>query len=101
MKALLLALLLTVEEAPKPKLQVYPRISIAPATVILTLSGIPEDARVACFVLDGDDYYSEGCTDPDGRKSIRREERDIPQGEYRAAASINGKWLPALTFIVN
>lgn len=73
-----------------PKLQVSPHFGTAPRTVVMLLTDIPKGAELACFILDGTNYYG-SCQYIDGRRSIRIEYKNVKGGEYTAAAAIDDK----------
>lgn len=73
-----------------PKLTVYPHFATEPSNVILLLTDIPAKSGIACFALDGDNYYG-GCQFIDGRRSIRIEYKDVLKGTYAAVATIDDK----------
>lgn len=58
------------------------------------VTNISEGMRIACFLLEGDDNERYGCVEIEGRKSLRREERNMLTDEYEATVSLDGKWLP-------
>jgi len=95
MKALILALTLLVSlqdlqtpKVPKPKFSVSPRVAPEPATVTFLLMNIPQDAKVACFVLDGENHY-QSCRELEGEKSYRLEHKNVFAGEYLAGVLLD------------
>lgn len=81
------------------KLSVYPRIASGPTTITLLLMEIPDGARVACFALDGTNYYG-GCQDVQGRHSIQVQYKDARPGTYEAYATIDGKIVTRVTVTI-
>jgi hypothetical protein len=67
--------------------------------VTFLLTNIPEHARVACFVLDGDHFYG-GCKDVEGRKSYQVQYPDVLGGTYAAAVTIDDKQLPIQEVVI-
>lgn len=102
MRSLLLALLLlTSPETPKPpSFSVSPHTAPSPAVITFLLKNIPTGSVTACFVLEGSDNEIAGCVDVAGRKSYRREERNVPSDIYVAAVSLDAEWLPTQRVII-
>lgn len=82
-----------------PKYTVSPRFAPEPAVVAFLLLNIPDNARAACFVLDGPNYY-ESCREIDGRKSYRLEHKNVLAGTYQAVVVLDKLQLPFYEIII-
>jgi hypothetical protein len=94
-----LSVLLLLASLVGPQLTVSPRMGPEPTTVTFLLTNIPERSRVACFVLDGTQFYG-GCKDVEGRKSYRVEYKDVRAGTYQALVTIDQQQLPVQEVII-
>lgn len=82
-----------------PKYTISPIFAPEPATVAFLLLNIPEESRVACFVLDGPNYYA-SCREVDGRKSYRLEYKGVLAGHYFATIILDKQQLPTTEIII-
>jgi hypothetical protein len=77
-----------------PKFTITPHFAPEPAVVTFLLLNIPDKARTACFVLEGDSNHQSSCRDIDGRKSFRLEHRNVLGGTYEAFVTVDQLVLP-------